>query len=472
MAATPPPLPKGATRRGGPAFGYPPPAMPWYVRRCATRPSWPGPFYLLASAWQGDLGMVMEQIRCCVRANVPLSTGLEAAVLDRAATYQDWSPEKWTRAFRFVGFVLIFFTSVGISKALHEANEGAVVLWIAPPLLAAAWCYFAVFHRYLKPIAVLARLQGQTEQGMALSEAMASMPRFFPEGVVSLVRAGERTGDLGGVLERFNDTTIRALGMQQAFDRTLRYLGANLAVVCCLAIVLFVKCLPMIAEVDSEFNVPSRATVPGILLPVPTLSVLLRWGAFLVQHVYVPVGLLVLVLLASVLFLRRKRGHWPRTALASCLMVLPGIRGMVAAENLGLAATILYHLLRAGVPLPEALGMVAEGDIHPWYKRWFHRLRGEVEQGETLADACAKHDSILWVPRSFRGILAMGGGGEHLVDGIAWIGVQYQESFERRYRFLIGLVLPAGIFALGYLVLAIEAATFYALASMAEALIV
>lgn len=51
-------------------------------------------------------------------------------------------------------------------------------------------------------------------------------------------------------------------------------------------------------------------------------------------------------------------------------------------------------LLRAGIPIPEALGLVAERPEQPMLQRTLQSVLEDVGQGRSLSEACARHESV------------------------------------------------------------------------------
>lgn len=466
----PPPLPLAQQRRS-PRDDVSPRTFPRYVRQCASAPTWRGPFYLMHSHWQQDLMAVMEQLRLCVRTNVPLSTGFDAIAIDNLSLYREWSPQRATRTFTFLGFLLFIASACLSSMALFFSELLPTALLLGQVGVLVGWCYFAVFRRYQKPMAVFLSLKRHLDAGNGLSEAMARMPRFFPRNLVCLVEAGEQTGKLPEILDQFSLETIQAIGTQQDFDRIIRYLTANFLVISAIIAVTVVHTMTVFDEVASELYVAPATLVPGVFLPIPTLNTLMSVGSYIEGHAYVALLIPLLVVLGAWQWWRRHRRNWSSRGVAAPLLAIPGLRGMIVAENLGGAARLLHRLLQAGVPLPQALAMVVRSDLHPWYQHWFARIHDKISGGSTLGEACRTGANRKLVPGSFQAILSLGEDQSNLLDALEWVGTQYQERFERRSRFLLGCVLPCGIFMLGYMVLTLEAAVFHALVEVADTLI-
>lgn len=468
--AAPPPIPTRASGRY-PLHGERPRVFPRYVRKSAARRGWPGPSYLFATQWRNDLVAVMEQVRLCVLANVPLSPGFEMIARDGLNAFTGWSPQRSTRTFKLAAF-LFFIGSALLATALSMPSEGpAPVIGITKSIVLCVWCYYSVHRRYCKPMAVFLCLQKHVDTGDTLAEAMARMPRFFPKNLVCLVEAGERTGNLREILEGFNDATIRSIGNQQELARIFRYLALNFLAIALIAFFVLIKSIPVLRGVLEELDPPQSRLAEGILIPVPSLYTLDAVMQYLAVHWYLLPIALAMAGLGVQAWFRRPQRHWAGRPKSAVLLAIPFFRGMVVWQNLGGAARLIRHLLAVGVPLEQCLAMAARGDLHPWYRRWFEGLRQSILNGHTLEEACAKHAGVRLVPQSFGALLAMGERQGSLEESLAWIGEQYHEKLERRTRFLLGCVMPAGVFLLGYIVLTLEASVFHTLILLADALI-
>ena len=65
----------------------------------------------------------------------------------------------------------------------------------------------------------------------------------------------------------------------------------------------------------------------------------------------------------------------------------------IAVEALASATAELATLLRAGLPLEKALGVIADLGEHPQMGALFADLRKRIKSGESLADALSQHES-------------------------------------------------------------------------------
>jgi len=413
---------------------------------------------------------VMEQVRLCISANVPLSPGFEMIARDGLEAYRTWSPEFATRMLKLAAFfVFIASAALGTLSTLGT-DSPAPAIGAAKTALLCLWCYLSVYRRYTKPMAVFLSLKAHIDSGHTLSEAMARIPRFFPRNLIALVEVGERTGNLGEILDGFNDETVRSIAGQQELARTFRYLGANAIAIAAITAFALVKSVPVFVEILAELEAPPRADA-GIWIPLPSLHTMMAITDFMIGYWYLPLAALLAGGALLYLWAHRNRRGWGGHPAAAAALAVPGLRGMVVWQNLGGAARLIQHLLAAGATLEQSIAMAARGDLHPAYRRWFERLRERVMQGETLEEACGRNAEPRLVPASFGTLLGTGERQGNLEETLTWIGEQYRQKLERRTRFLLGCVMPAGVFLLGYVVLSLEAALFHTLIAMADALL-
>ncbi|HTE19833.1 MAG TPA: type II secretion system F family protein, partial [Armatimonadota bacterium] len=146
--------------------------------------------------------------------------------------------------------------------------------------------------------AALVDVRQAVQSGSSLWEAMAEHPRIFPELYVSLVQAGEASGQLGKVLERLADS-LEMQGEQQSRVRSaLAYpfllMGAGLSAVLFILLFLVPRFSKIFAGLKKE-------------LPAPT-KMLLALQGFLSSHGWIVLVVAVGVVLALRAWDRSEQG--------------------------------------------------------------------------------------------------------------------------------------------------------------------
>ncbi len=198
--------------------------------------------------------------------------------------------------------------------------------------------------------AVGAMLQGIRDEvrgGATLSQALERRPQVFTKLYANMVRAGEASGNLGGVLDRLTEFQERSRELRQTVVSAIVYpsivLGvAGLAIA---ALVIFV--LP---QFDAMFKDNSKA-MPAATQFVLSASKWLRvnWWMLPVM-VFVPIWL-VKLRLNSV----RGRARWHARKLT-----MPLFGELTQKIEVARLSRTLSTLLNSGVSLLPALGIVKE----------------------------------------------------------------------------------------------------------------
>src|SRR5207253_10722545 len=119
----------------------------------------------------------------------------------------------------------------------------------------------------------LEQIRQAVQAGSSLWESMADHPRIFPELYVSLVQAGEASGQLGVVLERLADQLEAQQERQSRSRSALAYPILLLSAGCSAVLFILVFLVPRFAKVFKSLKRP---------LPTPT-RILLDIQAF-VSH--------------------------------------------------------------------------------------------------------------------------------------------------------------------------------------------
>ena len=109
----------------------------------------------------------------------------------------------------------------------------------------------------LKP--VLEGMQHDIEMGVSLEEAIAKHHESFPRVYSSLVRAGEASGNLHGVLQLMCGYTARMVGVKQNIQVVMAYPMMVLLIAGLAGDFMMIKVVPVFAEIFQDFG----GSLPG-----------------------------------------------------------------------------------------------------------------------------------------------------------------------------------------------------------------
>lgn len=190
--------------------------------------------------------------------------------------------------------------------------------------------------------AVFRDIREKVTQGMTLADACAQHPAYFTELYVNMVRAGESSGALDGVMLRLAQFMQAQARMKNKVGAAMIYPMIMIVVGLIVVGVLVTYVVPKITKLIEQ---------KGEELPLPT-KVLVGISDFMQGYwLLVAVGLLLIAILAQ-LFVNSKQGRWMWD---SFKLRLPVFGDLMRKQAVARFSTTLSTLLRSGVP---ALGAI------------------------------------------------------------------------------------------------------------------
>ncbi|PKO35010.1 MAG: type II secretion system protein [Betaproteobacteria bacterium HGW-Betaproteobacteria-7] len=220
---------------------------------------------------------------------------------------------------------------------------------------------------------VLEALLGHLREGLSLSAALQRHPEAFPDLYVATVRASERTGDLSEALERYLVFHEKLAELKKKIVSAAIYPLLLIAIGGLVTLFLLGYVVPRFALVFAD----SGREPEGLS------SLLFAWGGFINEHAG---GLAIASLLAVAGLVVIASMPAVRAAAARAVWRLPALGKHIRLVYLARFYRTTGMLLRAGIPLKTALGMIAE--ILPVALRaGLARSVADIEQGRSFSQA-------------------------------------------------------------------------------------
>ncbi|MGH2723133.1 MAG: type II secretion system F family protein [Actinomycetota bacterium] len=225
---------------------------------------------------------------------------------------------------------------------------------------------------------VLSEIRLDVEQGTALSSAMAKHPKAFNNLFVSMCRAGETSGTLDSVLLRLADTLEKEVSLRRKIKSAMTYPIVVFVLVLIILTVMLVFVVPTFKDLYQQL---------GGVLPLPTrllvaVSDVVR-GGFL----FVAGG----AALAIFLFRRWIKTDTGREAFDRFKLKIPIFGGLFHKTALSRFARTLGVLSRSGVPILQALDIVADTVNNKVVANAVLDIQASVKSGESLSHPLERH---------------------------------------------------------------------------------
>lgn len=226
---------------------------------------------------------------------------------------------------------------------------------------------------------VLVQVRTDVEQGLSLSSALAKHPKAFNTLFISMVKAGETGGVLDDVLLSLADQIEKEVELRRKIKSAMTY---PIVVVCMVLLILGAMLL---------FVVPQFETIYASLdseLPLPTRILLGVSDAFRTYWYVVAAGAIG----AGFALRRYRRTESGRARVDALKIHIPVFGPLFHKVALARFSSTLGMLLRAGVPILQALDNVKETVNNRVIGAAVDDVKSSVREGESITRPLAKHD--------------------------------------------------------------------------------
>lgn len=280
-------------------------------------------------------------------------------------------------------------------------------------------------------------VRDDVERGSSLSASMSKHPKVFNNLFVAMVRAGETGGQLDTVLNRVADNFEADYKLRQKVKAAMTYpvVVAGIAVVLVTVMLIFV--VPTFAEMFTGL---------GGELPLPTavLLKLSQWAKFLVPGAFFgSIG-------GYMAYKRlRKSNAEVRLRTDQLKIKVPIFGELFKKVALSRFARTLALLLRAGVPVLQALDIVADTTGNEVLTRATNEVKESVRSGETMAGPLGRHDIFPPMVVQMIGVGEDTGALDQMLDKVSDF---YDQEVESTTESLTSLIEPLMIAVLGGIV--------------------
>ena len=282
---------------------------------------------------------------------------------------------------------------------------------------------------------MLVQLREDVRSGSALSQAMGEHDSWFDPAEIAMVAAGQHSGNLSSVLRTLAERHERSGEIVQRLVAALAYPAIVSAVGLGVVVFLSTQTLPGMVTILTDADVETPALTGHVL----------AFGQFVAAR-WVLILVVALGALLGGFTLRRfliERGveapGWLRA-------LSPRVGRRLAIAHL---ARRLSDLVRSGVPLTEALRVLAPTTNQRGLRRRVLEAADQLEAGQELAGVMTDEH---WFDPEFRRLLGIGQASGELDELLERIGQRYERQANRLIDRLTTLLEPAVILTLAFLI--------------------
>ncbi|MCB0970224.1 MAG: type II secretion system F family protein [Acidimicrobiales bacterium] len=283
---------------------------------------------------------------------------------------------------------------------------------------------------------ILLDVEEQLEGGVPFSEALAPHQAVFPSYYLGIMRSAELTGQLDTVLDQLALYIERDMEARSKVKSALTYpmVVMVMSIVTMLVMVTFVlpRFVVFFEDFDAELPLPTR-----MLLGLSSFFSTWWWAIAIVIAVLVT------------LFVVSGRSPGGRRIRHGAFLNIPVVGDIVRYSAIERFCRIIGAMMRAGVPLPEAMAAAIESTNNQIFQDALRVARDEMIEGDGVAEPLARTDLF---PAAAVQMIRVGEETGTLDTQVEAAASYYARELEFKLKRLTDLFEPAVIVFMGVVV--------------------
>ncbi len=291
-------------------------------------------------------------------------------------------------------------------------------------------------------------------QGMSLSEAMAEHPKVFNSLLITMVAAGEATGNL--------EVSFTRMAVQYEKDAKLKALilrsSAYPTVVLIIAVVVVIVLLGFVVP-----NFESLLTDLGTDMPAFSVAVI-GAGKFMQANWPIVIVAIVAIVGSLIAYSRTKSG---KNTFSNIQLMLPLFKTLAVKTASARACRTLATLVSAGVPLIDAIEISANTMTNVRYKECLLSAKDEVAMGMPLSEPLFRANLF---PKMVCHMMKIGEESGDLEGMLTKLADYYDEEVENTTATVMAALEPLIIVFLAGIIITIVMAVMLPMTSIYEGL--
>ena len=299
---------------------------------------------------------------------------------------------------------------------------------------------------------VIATIRMSVEGGGSFSDGLARFPAIFNDLFVNIVRSGERSGEFADAMGRLSKMLESTARLRRKVRSALAYPTVVLIMAVGIGTAMIIFVMPIFGDMFADF---------GHALPAPT-QFLIDLSHFIRRNWWI----ILIVIVLAVVFFRR----WHATPRGAFLfdrfkLRLPVIGPLTQRVSIARFAAIFSQMLHSGVPILDALRIVAAACGNQVIGKAILDARVTVERGENLSLGLEGKEGIpLLVVR----MIAAGERSGKIDEMLDSVAATYEDEVETMLATLTSLMEPIMMAVIGVIIGGIVIAMYLPIFTMSS----
>ena len=283
---------------------------------------------------------------------------------------------------------------------------------------------------------ILIKIEADIKNGIQISDAFSSNLIPFQRIYRASLLAGEMSGNLEAILEKFNQYLDKIATLRRKILSGLSYPVILLTFMVLMVLVILIYAIPKFSSFYASFESQ---------LPSTTLM-LLSLAGFLKENFLTIIFILALIYFLGKVIERQNE----KIVIMDYLKIKTPFMGRMILENaLAVFLRTLSVLISGGIPVPEATAIAVETFSNRYFYLKIKDIPERIKGGNVLSDVL---EDVDFIPDMMTEIIRVGESSGNLIDVLDKNAEYYENSIDLKINSMTSLIEPILIIILGLVV--------------------
>ncbi len=287
-------------------------------------------------------------------------------------------------------------------------------------------------NKTLKKVAV--GLNESVKTGKPLSEGLEKFPHLFSNLVISIIKAGEESGNLAEALKITTIQLERIYYIKKKIKGAMMYPAVIICLIFIIGFLMLAYVVPKLTETFKDLEMD---------LPLST-RMIIGFSDFLQNHYFIAIAGLAGIIVFIIYAFKNPLGKRFRD---SFVLKIPVIGEMVREVNSARAARTISSLIGSGVNLVSALEITADVVQNIHFKQVMLSAKDSLQKGESLSSAFGERDDVY--PPFFVEMIGSGEETGNLSGMLLDVAIFYENEVDQKTKDLSTIIEPIIMIVIG-----------------------
>lgn len=281
---------------------------------------------------------------------------------------------------------------------------------------------------------ILKDINESVKKGSSLSEALNKFPKVFTSLMVSMVKAGEESGNLVQSLRVTSEQMEKNYLLRKKIQGAMVYPAVIIVAMIIIGIFMLIYVVPTLTSTFAELNIELPASTQFII----------NTSDFLQNNLGSSGSILLLIIVLLGAFFKTRVG---KRSLDWTLLHLPLISGLVKEINSARTTRTLSSLVAAGVPFVRSLEITKEVIQNTYYKEVVAQAEKNIQIGQPISKVFAEHEDLF--PTFVSEMMAVGEETGEIGQMMSEVAEFYENEVDQKTKNISTIVEPVLMIVVG-----------------------